>query len=58
MKKKGNGVFAMVVEGEFSVEGQKLYHRDALGVWDTDGINITAESDNARILLIDVPMVF
>lgn len=58
VKKKGNGVFAMVVEGEFSVEGQKLYHRDALGVWDTDSINITAESDNARILLMDVPMVF
>lgn len=57
-KKKGNGVFAMVVEGEFTVAGQKLSHRDALGVSDTDRIELTADSDNARILLIDVPMVF
>jgi redox-sensitive bicupin YhaK (pirin superfamily) len=58
IKKKGNGVFAMVVEGEFTVAGQKLYHRDALGIWDTDYAGITADSDNARILLIDVPMEF
>lgn len=58
VKQKGNGVFAMVIEGEFSVEGQKLNHRDALGLENTDNIKITAESDNARILLIDVPMKF
>lgn len=58
IKKKGNGVYAMVVEGEFTVEGQKLHHRDGLGIWDTDNISITADSENARILLIDVPMEF
>ncbi|WP_108821730.1 pirin family protein [Dysgonomonas sp. Marseille-P4361] len=57
-KKAGNGVFAMVVEGEFTVAGQKLNHRDALGVSDTDVVKLTADTDNARILLIDVPMVF
>lgn len=57
-KKAGNGVFAMVVEGEFTVAGQKLNHRDALGVSDTDVVKLTADTGNARILLIDVPMVF
>ncbi|NDV79055.1 pirin family protein [Dysgonomonas sp. 511] len=56
VKKEGNGVFAMVVEGEFAVEGQKLHRRDALGLWDTGKIEIKAESEDARILLIDVPM--
>ncbi|GAB6121038.1 pirin family protein [Dysgonomonas termitidis] len=58
IKRKGNGVFAMVVEGEFSVEGQKLHHRDGFGIQETDTVKITADSDNARILLIDVPMEF
>lgn len=58
IKGKGNGVFAMVVEGEFTVEGQKLHHRDGFGIQDTDTVKITANSDNARILLIDVPMEF
>lgn len=58
IKKEGNGVFAMVVEGEFTVEGQKLHHRDGFAISDVDSIKITADVDNARILLIDVPMVF
>jgi len=58
IKKQGNGVFAMVVEGEFTVEDQKLHHRDGLGIWETDVVKITADSENARILLIDVPMEF
>lgn len=58
IKGKGNGIFAMVIEGEFTVEGQKLHHRDGFGIQDTDTVKITADSDNARILLIDVPMEF
>lgn len=57
-QKEGNGVFVMVVEGEFTVGDQKLHHRDAVGIWDTDSIKITANSENARVLVIDVPMVF
>ncbi len=57
-KKNGDGVFAMVIEGEFMVGEQKLHHRDAVGFWDTDSIQIKSLSDNARILLIEVPMEF
>jgi len=58
VKKKGNGVFAMVVEGEFTVGDQKLQHRDAVGISEVDEVKITADSENGRILIIDVPMVF
>lgn len=58
VKKQGNGVFAMVIDGEFTVAGQKLHSRDALGLSEIDRIDITADTDNARILLIDVPMIF
>lgn len=57
-KKPGNGVWLMVIEGEFSVADQKLYRRDGLGVWDTDDISVTADSDKSCLLLIDVPMAF
>ena len=55
-KKKGNGVFAMAIEGSFKVGETILERRDAVGVWDADLLDIEALSDNARILLIDVPM--
>ncbi|MDR2835247.1 MAG: pirin family protein [Bacteroidales bacterium] len=56
IKEENNGLFAMVIEGEFEVNGQKLSKRDALGIWETPSVNIIAKSENARILLIDVPM--
>lgn len=56
VKKANNGVFAMVVDGEFEVAGTKLSKRDALGIYDVDSFDFKALTDNARILLIDVPM--
>ncbi|MDR2955872.1 MAG: pirin family protein [Prevotella sp.] len=58
VKESGNGVFAMVIDGEFTVGGQKLHHRDAVGVSEINDLKITADTENARILLIDVPMIF
>ena len=55
-KLEGNGVFAMVIEGKFEIAGVELKDRDGIGIWDTDSIDIKSLSDNARILLIDVPM--
>lgn len=56
VKKEGNGVFAMVIEGEFEAAGTKLSRRDAIGIYASDSIELKSLSDNARILLIDVPM--
>ncbi|MFI5164183.1 MAG: pirin family protein [Bacteroidia bacterium] len=55
MNLKGNGVYLMLVEGEIEIDGQKLSRRDAIGIWDTDKINIKANSDS-EILAIEVPM--
>lgn len=55
LNKNSNGVYAFVIEGDVTINEQKLNKRDGLGVWDTDKISITADTD-AEILLIEVPM--
>ncbi len=55
MKKKGNGVYAFVLEGDVKINDQQLHKRDGFGIWDVDAFSITADSD-AEILLMDVPM--
>lgn len=52
---ENNGVYAFIIEGEATIEGQKLEKRDGFGIWDTASISITAET-NSRILLMEVPM--
>ena len=56
VKKKGNGVYAFVLKGDMTIEGQPLHQRDGFGIWDTDSITLRADSDGAEILLMDVPM--
>ena len=51
----GKGTYIFLLNGEIEVNGEKLYRRDALGVWDTDAIEIKATQDS-EILVIDVPM--
>lgn len=55
-KKKGNGVYVFVLEGDFSINGITLNRRDGLGVWDSNSITIKALSKDAEILIMDVPM--
>ncbi|MHB8260485.1 MAG: pirin family protein [Bacteroidia bacterium] len=56
IKKNGNGVYAFVIKGDITIDGQPLNERDGLGVWNTTKIKITANSPNAELLLMDVPM--
>lgn len=53
--KKGNGVYAFLIEGAAEIDGENLEKRDALGVWDTDHFTLKAHPQS-RILLIEVPM--
>lgn len=53
--KKGNGVYAFVLEGEIEINNEILNKRDGIGIWDTDAINVKA-TENARVLLMEVPM--
>jgi redox-sensitive bicupin YhaK (pirin superfamily) len=56
LKKKGNGVYAFVLGGDISIDGQQLHSRDGLGIWDTNKISIKANSQDAELLLMEVPM--
>lgn len=55
LKRNGNGVYAFVLEGDVTIEGQSLNRRDGLGVWDTEKLDIQANS-NTKLLLMEVPM--
>lgn len=55
VKKSGNGVYAFVIEGSASIEGQTLGKRDGMGIWNMNDLNIVAEP-NAEVLLMEVPM--
>ena len=55
VKAKGNGVYAFILRGEVTINGQQLKVRDGFGVWDTEKIMLKASTD-AEFLLMDVPM--
>lgn len=56
VKKAGNGVYAFILKGDFTINGYELNQRDGLGIWDVDQLDIKANSEDAEILLMDVPM--
>jgi redox-sensitive bicupin YhaK (pirin superfamily) len=55
VKREGNGVYAFVISGTVIINSQALETRDALGITNTEKLEITATSD-AEILLMDIPM--
>lgn len=55
LNKTGNGVYAFVLKGSATINGQQLNNRDAAGVWNTDGFTVQAQA-GAEILLMEVPM--
>lgn len=56
IKGKGNGVYIFNLNGTIKADEQLLNNRDGLGIWDTESINITAETD-AEFLIMEVPMI-
>lgn len=55
-KSENNGVYAFVINGEFTLDNYELESRDALGIWNADKISLKSNSDKAEILLMEVPM--
>jgi redox-sensitive bicupin YhaK (pirin superfamily) len=55
LHKKENGVYAFVIDGDATINGQKLNRRDGLGITETDKLEIKADSD-AELLLMEVPV--
>lgn len=56
LKGTNSGVYAFVLEGDVSINGEALNTRDGLAISETDTLNITADTD-ARLLLMEVPML-
>ncbi len=50
-----NGVYAFVIDGAVSVNGEALETRDGLGISETDAFTATA-TDNSKVLLMEIPM--
>ncbi|MBN8676320.1 MAG: pirin family protein [Chitinophagales bacterium] len=55
LKNSNNGVYAFVIEGDITINGQSLNRRDGLGITETDTLEIKADS-HAELLLIEVPV--
>jgi quercetin 2,3-dioxygenase len=55
IKAKDNGVYAFVLSGDVTINGQLLNARDGYGISEVETLTITADTD-AEILLMEVPM--
>jgi hypothetical protein len=57
LKKTGNGVYIFVLKGDVIIEGNTLNERDGFGIWDVAKFNLKAISQDAEVLLMEVPMM-
>lgn len=57
LRSSDHGVYMMLISGKVEINRLKAGPRDAIGIWHTDSFMIEA-SEDAEILLIEVPMVF
>jgi redox-sensitive bicupin YhaK (pirin superfamily) len=55
LKKEGNGVYAFILSGTLTIDGQELETRDGFGIWDTTSLEITATT-HTEFLLMEIPM--
>ena len=56
IKAKGNGVYSFVLSGDLTINNQQLKSRDGFGIWDTDILSISSDTDS-EFLLMEVPMI-
>lgn len=55
LKKDGNGIYIIVIDGEISVNNKQLQTKDAIGIWDAISIDIKVNT-TSKFLIIEVPM--
>lgn len=55
MKWRNSGLYLFVIEGGVKTSGQSLSYRDAIGVSETDELNIEAVTDT-QLLAIEIPL--
>lgn len=57
LKDPANGVYVFVIKGSVNVNGIALDERDGLGLEEVAELQVTANSADAEVLLMEVPMV-
>ena len=55
LHRKENGVYAFVINGDVTINGEKLNRRDGMGITDSETLEIFAETE-AEVLLMEVPV--
>ncbi|MDY0280197.1 MAG: pirin family protein [Salinivirgaceae bacterium] len=50
-----NGVYLFMIEGDATIQGQKINRRDGFGLWNMNCISVIAEK-KSKILIMEVPM--
>ena len=56
MKNRENGLFVFVINGAFECDNRLIESRDALAIVNAQSIEFEALSENAMLLLIEVPL--
>jgi redox-sensitive bicupin YhaK (pirin superfamily) len=56
IQKPGNGIYLMLIEGEIKIGDDQFRKRDAIGIWETDSVDIEILDDQTEILIMDIPM--
>jgi len=55
LKNKEHGVYAFVIDGEVTINGEKLSRRDGIGITESNKLEIKADKES-ELLLMEVPM--
>jgi redox-sensitive bicupin YhaK (pirin superfamily) len=55
VKNGNNGFYVFIVEGEIEIVNNILKSRDAIGVWETESLEVKAQK-NTSIIVVEVPM--
>lgn len=52
---KNNGVYAFIINGDVTINGESLHQRDGMGISNVEQLTIESDSD-AEVLLMEIPM--
>ena len=55
VKNDNNGLYIFIIEGEVDINEEVLTSRDAMGLWEIERVEISA-NQNSKIIIIEVPM--
>lgn len=56
LKKEGNGLYVFVLKGDIMLNDTTLNTRDGMGIWNVSTCTLKALSQDAEVLLMEVPM--